>query len=213
MRTELWQNIASHSQVGLLRSHSIWITPEATSVPIGALTAWQGLFEHAKLQAGERVLVHGGAGAVGVFVIQLARSCGAYVITTVSAQNIEFVMGLGAAEALDYRAGSFEGKVRDVDVVFDAVGGETLDRSWGVLKENGRLVTIAAGSEATLDERIKRSFFIVEPYREQLVEIGRRIDAGELRPVVDTVLPLSKAADAYTGKIEKKGRGKLVVTT
>ncbi len=196
-----------------------WIAPkprrlshaEAASVPIGALTAWQGLFEHAGLRAGERVLVQGGAGAVGVFVIQLAHSRGAHVIATVSAHNIEFVKGLGADEALDYKAAPFEDRARDIDVVFDGVGGETLERSWGTLKPNGRLVTIAANSESTTDARTKRAFFIVEPRREQLVEIGRLLDAGDLRPVVDSVLDWPQASDAYAGKVERSGRGKLVV--
>ena len=102
---------------------------EAASVPIGALTAWQGLFECAKLQAGERVLVHGVTGAVGVFAIQLARLQGAHVITTVSAHNIDFAKELGAHEALDYKVGRFEDEVRNIDVVFDTVGGETLEWS------------------------------------------------------------------------------------
>jgi len=196
-----------------------WVAPkprrlshaEAASVPIGALTAWQGLFDRAKLQPGERVLIHGGAGAVGIFAIQLARSRGAHVITTVSARNIEFVIGLGANEAIDYKTVPFEAKTREIDVVFDAVGGDTLRRSWSVLRQNGRLVTVAASSETPPDERTKQAFFIVEPNRQQLLEIGERIESGELRPVVDTVLPFSRASDAYTGNVKKQGRGKLVV--
>jgi NADPH:quinone reductase-like Zn-dependent oxidoreductase len=197
-----------------------WIAPkprrlscaEAASVPIGALTAWQGLFDRAKLQAGERVLIHGGAGAVGIFAIQLAHSRGAYVFTTISARNSEFVMGLGANEAIDYKTARFGDKARDIDVVFDSVGGDTLRPSWGVLKENGRMVTIAADSETPADERTKRAFFIVEPNRPQLLEIGKLLQAGDLRPVVETVLPFSQASAAFTRNIETKGRGKLVVT-
>lgn len=196
-----------------------WIAPkprhlsyaEAASVPIGALTAWQGLFDRARLQPGERVLVHGGAGAVGVFAIQLAHSRGAHVTTTVSAHNIEFVKGLGANQVIDYKAAPFEKEVRGMDVVFDTVGGDTLRRSWGVLKQNGRLVTIASDTETTADERAKAAFFIVEPNRQQLVEIARLLDAGNLRPVVDNIVPFSQASEAYTGAVEKKGRGKLVV--
>ena len=114
-------------------------------MPIGALTAWQGLFDRAHLQAGERVLIQGGAGAVGTLAIQLAHHRGAHVIATVSVQNIEFVKGLGADEAIDYKAAPFEATVRDIDVVFDAVGGETLQRSWNVLKKGGRMVTNRVG--------------------------------------------------------------------
>src|SRR5215470_5601859 len=127
----------------------------AASVPIGALSAWQGLIERAKLEAGERVLIHGGAGAVGLYAVQLAHIRGAHVITTVSTQDIDFVKQLGADEAIDYKASRFEREVRDVDVVFDAVGGDTFERSWGVLKPGGRMVTIAANSEGTADQRVK----------------------------------------------------------
>ena len=196
-----------------------WIAPkprrlshaEAASVPIGALTAWQGLFSRAKLQPGERVLVQGGAGAVGVFAVQLARHRGARVVATVSARNIEFVKSLGAGQAIDYTAGPFEAEVRDIDVVFDTVGGDTLRRSWNVLKPGGRLVTIAAEEEASRDERTRAAFFIVEPDHSQLVEIAGLLDAGDLRPVVDTVVPLAQAGLAYTGKIARQGRGKVTV--
>jgi len=184
---------------------------EAASVPIGALTAWQGIFDRAKLEPGERVLVHGGAGAVGMFAVQLARFYGAHVITTVSARNAAFAADLGAEQVIDYRTSRFEDRVRDMDVVFDTVGGESLARSWGVLKPGGRMVTIAAGSEGTTDGRVKEAFFIVEPNRKQLAEIAAMLEAGRLRAVVDTVVPLSRAPDAYAGKVERQGRGKMVV--
>src|SRR5579863_9247197 len=117
---------------------------EAASVPISALTAWQALFDHAKLQPGERVLIHGGAGAVGAFAIQLAHLHGAHVITTVSAKNRDFVLSLGAEQAIDYQQSRFEEHAKQVDVVFDTVGGETLKRSWNVLAPGGRLVTVVS---------------------------------------------------------------------
>ena len=101
--------------------------------------------------------------------------------------------------------------MQDIDVVFDAVGGDTLRRSWGVLKQNGRLVTIAAASETTQDEHTKNAFFIVEPNRHQLVELGRMLDVGDIRPIVDSVVPFSKASEAFEGTTEKNGRGKRVV--
>ena len=185
---------------------------EAASVPIGALTAWQGLFDRARLQAEEHVLVHGGAGAVGIFAIQLARFRGAHVTTTASARNLEFVSQLGAERVIDYRAVRFEESVSGMDVVFDTVGGETLKRSWGVLKPGGRMITIAADSETTTDNRVKQAFFIVEPNHEQLIHIGDLLESSDLHPVVDAVLPLTRASAAYTGEVrERRGRGKLVV--
>src|ERR1700677_3913333 len=106
----------------------------AATVPIGALTAWQGLFERAKMQPGERVLVQGGAGAVGLFAVQLAHLHGAHVTATASAKNLKLVAELGADEVTDYRASRSEDRSGKVDVVFDTVGGDTLDRSWSILK-------------------------------------------------------------------------------
>jgi len=184
----------------------------AASVPIGALTSWQGLMDRAKLEPGERVLVHGGAGAVGLYAVQLAHIRGAHVITTVSAQDLDFVKRLGADEAIDYKARRFEKEVRDVDVIFDAVGGDALERSWGVLKPDGRVITIAADSEGTADQRVKDAFFIVEPNQKQLVEIAKQLDEGFLRAFVKTVIPLYEASAAYSGAVRvKSGYGKIVI--
>jgi len=184
----------------------------AASVPIGALTSWQGLIGRARLERGERVLIHGGAGAVGLYAVQLAHIRGAHVTTTVSTQDIDFVKRLGADEAIDYKASRFEKEVRDVDVVFDTVGGDTLERSWGVLKSDGRMITIAADSEGTADQRVKDAFFIVEPNQEQLVEIAKQLDAGHLRAFVKTTVPLNEASAAYSGAVrEKSGYGQIVI--
>lgn len=184
---------------------------EAASVPIGALTAWQGLFDRADLQAGERVLVHGGAGAVGIFAVQLAKVRGAHVIATASARNLDFVSQLGAEMVIDYRAVHFEESVPKVDVVFDTVGGETFERSWNVLKPGGRMITIVGEDDTTTDERKKKAFFIVEPNHQQLAEISSLLEAGNLRPYVDMVLPLNQALEAYTGELrQRRGRGRLV---
>lgn len=186
--------------------------PEAATVPIGALTAWQGLFDRAKLRAGERLLVHGAAGAVGTFVVQLAALHGAEVIATASAQNRDFLLQLGAKRVIDYTVAPFENDARDMDVVFDGVGGDTLTRSWSVLKPSGRMVTIAADSEATQDERVKNAFLIVEPNQQQLVEIGKLLDSGKLRTFVGAEVPLAEAPEAYARKVRRKhGYGKVVV--
>lgn len=185
---------------------------EAAAVPIGALTAWQGLLDRAKVQSGEHVLVHGGTGAVGVFAIQLARLHGARVTTTASAKNATFASELGAETVIDYATTAFEDVVRDVDVVFDTVGGETLEKSWSVLKPGGRLVTIAADVEGRTDARSKEAFFIVEANQKQLSEIGELLDSGKLRVFVDAEVPLADAPAAYEHKVQRKlGYGKVVV--
>ncbi len=184
---------------------------QAAVVPISALTAWQGLFDHARLQAGERVLIHGAAGGVGVFAVQLAHWRGARVIATASTENVGFVRQLGADEVIDYRTTPFETAARDMDVVFDTVGGATLERSWGVLKSGGRLVTIATPSETSADPRVRTAFFVMEPNRAQLTEIARLIDAGALRPIVAAVFWLAQAREAYARAQQGHLRGKIVL--
>jgi len=184
----------------------------SASVPIAALTAWQGLLERAKIQPGERVLVHGGAGAVGLFAVQLAHLHGAYVIATVSGRDIDFVKQIGADQVIDYKTTRFEERVRDVDVVFDSVGGDTLNRSWTVLKSGGRMITIAADGEYATDQRVKDAFFIVEPDQKQLVETAKQLDEGHLKTFVKAIVPLDDASVAYSGALtSKNGHGKLVI--
>jgi NADPH:quinone reductase-like Zn-dependent oxidoreductase len=172
----------------------------AAAVPISALTAWQALIDRAHLSAGRRVLIHGAAGGVGSFAVQLARHQSAHVITTVSAANTDFVKALGADEVIDYRITPFETVVGDVDVVLDTVGGNTRDRSWGVLRKGGRLITIAADAEGSKEQRVRDAFFIVEPNRHQLVNIAHLIDTGALRPVVGAVFSMENFRQAYEQK-------------
>lgn len=147
-----------------------------------------------------------------MFAVQLAHTHGAQVITTVSASNIAFGRSLGADDALDYRGTSFEDYVRDIGLVFDTVGGDTLRRSWQVLKPGGRLVTVAVDSESSSDERVRKAFFIVEPNRMQLMEVGKLLEAGNLQTMVNSVLPVSSATEAYAGTFARQGRGKLVIS-
>jgi NADPH:quinone reductase-like Zn-dependent oxidoreductase len=197
-----------------------WIAPkpaglthiEAASLPISTLTAWQGLFDRGHLRQGDRILIQGGAGAVGLFAIQLAHKIGAYVITTVASEHFDFVRQLGAQEVIDYRTEHFQKIVKNVDVVFDTVGGATLRGSWEILKPGGRIVTIAAKSEGTKDERIEKAFFIVEPNRDQLIEIGKLVERGDLKTFVAAEIPFDQASAAYTGKLRQTGgRGKVVL--
>jgi NADPH:quinone reductase-like Zn-dependent oxidoreductase len=184
----------------------------AATVPIGALTAWQGLLERAKIQPGERVVVLGGAGAVGMFAVQLAHLHGACVIATASARDLDFAKQLGADEAIDYRTNNLEREKNRADVVFDAVGGKTLDDAWSLLKPGGRMVTIASDSEATTEQRVKAAFFIVEPNQTQLAAIAELLDAGTLKTSINTVVPLEEASNAYSGSARNRNaHGKMVV--
>lgn len=172
---------------------------QAAAVPLSGLTAWQALFDRGGLSAGQRVLIHGGAGGVGTFAVQFARWRGAYVIATTSAQNAEFLRDLGANELIDYAVERFEEKLRDVDLVLDTIGGETLERSWRVLRRGGLLVSLPAPIPADQPLRFgaRGLFFIVEPDRAELMEIAALIDGGKLKPVVAEVLPLARAREAF----------------
>jgi NADPH:quinone reductase-like Zn-dependent oxidoreductase len=181
---------------------------QAAVVPISALTAWQALISRAQISKGQRVLVHGAAGGVGSFAVQLARYKEAHVIATASGGNAAFVKEFGADEVIDYQSTPFERIVRDVDVVLDTVGGETRDRSWGILRKGGRLVTIAADAERFSDPRVRDAFFIVEPNRAQLIDIARLIDGLVIRPIVGAVFPMEKFRQAYE---QKPVRGKHVL--
>ena len=187
---------------------------QAAVVPLSALTAWQGLFEHASLVAGQTILIHGGAGGVGVFVVQLAHWAGAHVIATASSHNGDFLRELGVDEFIDYTTTRFEDAVHDVDFVFDTVGGDTQQRSWQVIKSGGVLVSVVSPpppADATEGHGVGFVWFIVEPNREQLVQIGALIDAGKLRPIIDAVFPLAQARQAYEQAAKGHTRGKIVL--
>jgi len=171
----------------------------AASVPVVAVTAWQMVFELAQLAPGESVLVHGGAGNVGAYAVQLAKRAGAMVITTASAKDLTYARGLGADGVIDYRARQFEEQVKDIDAVLDTVGGETLGRSYGVLKRGGILVSAAArpSKEKTEQRGVRALFFLVEVTTQRLRKIAELIDAGGLKTEVGEVLWLNEARQGH----------------
>ncbi len=187
---------------------------QAAAVPLSALTAWQAFFAHAHLAVGQIVLIHGGAGGVGIFAVQLAHQIGARVITTASPRNHDLLRQLGADEIIDYTTTRFEQVVHGVDLVLDTVGGDTLQRSWQVIKPGGMLVSIVNPKSPVPDtqgQEVRFAYFIVEPNREELIQIGELIDAGQLRPIVDTVYPLAQAREAYEQAAKGHTRGKIVL--
>src|SRR6185503_13071208 len=184
---------------------------QAAVVPMSALTAWQGLFATAKLECHERILIHGAAGGVGSFAVQLARWRGAHIIAPISSSNFEFVRSLGADELIDYRTTRFEEVVKEVDVVFDAVGGETLERSWPLVANGGRVVTVATQSNRASAQRVPNAFMMARPEGSRLAQIAQMIDAGELRACVGTIFPLAAARLAYARATHGFRRGKIVL--
>jgi NADPH:quinone reductase-like Zn-dependent oxidoreductase len=186
---------------------------KASAIPLAGLTAWQALFDAAGLSAGQRILIHAAAGGVGTYAVQLAKWKGAYVIGTASERNHAFLRELGTDETIDYNKTPFEKVVRDVDVVLDTMSGETRQRSWQVLKKGGILVSIlgppSAQDAATYGVRGAGVF--VQPNRAQLEEMAKLVDAGQLRPIVEEVLPLKEAARAHEKNQTLHTRGKLVL--
>jgi NADPH:quinone reductase-like Zn-dependent oxidoreductase len=186
---------------------------QAAAVPVGALTAWQALFDTAKLQENQKVLIHAASGGVGSMAVQLAKAKGAYVIGTASARNADFVRELGVDEFIDYQSTQFETVVRDVDVVFDTIGDDTQERSFGVLRTGGFLVSIVTlpSQETATEYGVQSTMLGVQPHGTQLSEITELIDSGKLKPFVETVLPLSDARQAHEMSQSGRTRGKIVL--
>jgi NADPH:quinone reductase-like Zn-dependent oxidoreductase len=181
----------------------------AASLPLGGLTAWQALVDHAALTSGQHVLVHGGAGGVGAYAVQLAAHLGARVTATARADDAELVTSYGADAVIDYTT-AFEEQVADVDIVFDTAGGDVVARSWPVLRPGGILVSIF-DEVAPPTDAVRGEYFVVEPNGPQLAELVRLVDAGELRPVVGRIVPFAEASTVFL--TEKNGHhpGKTVV--
>jgi len=179
----------------------------SAAVPLPALSAWQALFDHGLLESGQRVLVHGASGAVGHFAVQLARRAGAHVIATASSINLDAARDVGADEVID-RATPYETSLAPVDLVFDAAGGDAAERSAGLVRPGGRLVSII--SEPAQTPGITATFFIVEPNRDQLDQITELIEAGGLLLMPHTVFPLDEAVAAFEASLDRGHRAKVV---
>ncbi|WP_294393334.1 NADP-dependent oxidoreductase [uncultured Sphingomonas sp.] len=188
---------------------------QAAAVPLAAITAWQGLFDHGGLTAGQRVLIHGGAGGVGHMAVQLAKAMGATVFATCSTDDLDFVRELGADRAIDYKAERFEDVATDMDVVFDLIGGETQDRSWATLREGGIMVsTLQEPDAGKAAEHKARSAprYMAQPNAVQLGEVADLIDAGKVRVVVSATYPLDQVREGYERLEQGHVRGKIVLT-
>lgn len=172
---------------------------DAASVPVVAVTAWQALFDHAQLKAGQTVVIHGAAGNVGSYAIQLARHAELQTIATISTDDISAVRNLGANTVIDYRTQRFEEVVRNADAVIDLVGGETQTRSFQVLRRGGRLVSAVSHPDQDIAARygVEASFFLVNVTNQYLRDIARLVDDGKLRTKVGAVLPLANAREAH----------------
>lgn len=189
---------------------------EAAAATLAALTAWQVLTTHATVQPGARVLVHAAAGGVGHYAVQMARHLGAYVIGTASAANRDFVLGLGAQEHIDYHATPFEEVVSNIDLVFDAVGGELITRSIDVIKPGGTLISIPtavpeADKAKAAQKGITADFKLVQSSGDDMQQVARLLEQGIVQSHVSAVFPFEAMRAAHASLETGRTRGKLVI--
>ncbi|WP_245277498.1 NADP-dependent oxidoreductase [Rhizobium leguminosarum] len=172
---------------------------DAASVPVIAVTAWQGLFDQAQLVAGQKVLIHGAAGNVGAYAVQLARRAGIEIIATAARRDFAYLRELGADTLVDYHSERFEDVARDVDAVLDLVGGETQRRSFQVLRRGGKLISAVSPPDQDLASQhgVEAAFFLVSVGTEHLTKIAELIDNGDLKTRVGMILPLEEAYVAH----------------
>jgi NADPH:quinone reductase-like Zn-dependent oxidoreductase len=185
----------------------------AAAVPVSALTAWRSLFDLGHLQSGQRILIHGGSGGVGHFVVQLAKWKGAHVLATASTKNQELLRKLGADETIDYTSQKFEDVAHKIDIVLDTIGGETQERSWLVLKKGGVLISLVQPPSEQKARRfgVRGIMCSLEPDGAQLSKIAKLIDSSKLRPTIDRILPLSEARRAHELSQNGHVHGKIVL--
>lgn len=186
---------------------------EAAAIPVGATTAWQGLFDHGNLQPGQTVLVQGAAGGVGLFAVQFARWKGAHVIGTASTANVDFVRSLGAETVIDYHATAVEQVVHDVDLVYDAVGAQTLAASVQAVKNGGTLVTIAGqpDEQQVRERNVQVKWFSAQVSSELLSTFAKLVQEGQLKVAVEATYPLANAGQAHEHSKKGHGRGRIVL--
>jgi NADPH:quinone reductase-like Zn-dependent oxidoreductase len=208
------------AEFALLPAHYLAAAPKAVSlddaagIPTAAGTAWQALFEVAGLNTGQTVLIHAGAGGVGSFAVQLAREAGARVIATASGTGVEIARRLGADRVIDYTAEDFAGELSDVGLVLDTVGGETQQRSFGVLRAGGSLVSTVSPPDEALAKAhdVTASFVFHQSDAKRLGTIIARLNAGSLRILVDRTVPLTAFSDAFRYQASARARGKIILS-
>src|SRR6059058_1246678 len=185
----------------------------AASVPVAALTAWQGIFDHGKLASGQRILITGASGAVGSMAVQLAKNKGAHVIGIGSGRNEEFVRGLGADEFIDYKKAKFEEEVSGADVLFDTVGGDTQERAFQTLKRGGVLVSTVnpPSAEKAKEFGVTVAMVVMTAKGDQLAKINRLVESGKLKVRVATVLPLTEVKKAHQLSSSGHADGKIIL--
>lgn len=186
---------------------------EAASLPMGTITAWQAIFEGGNLTEGQTILVHGASGGVGSMAVQLAKAKGARVIASASGANRDFVVGLGADDFINYKTEDFTAKVKEVDVVFDPVGGETHKKSYRVLKKGGALVSLVEKPDEALKQQygVKSEYISSRANADQLEKITKLVEAGKIKTRIHQVFPLKEVVEATQVSEEGHVQGKIIL--
>lgn len=237
------ERIGSFAQFIAVKESALALKPDnldflqAASVPLVSLTAWQALVDVAKLRKGQKIFIHAGSGGVGTIAIQLAKHLGAFVATTTSEKNVQWVKTLGADVVIDYKTQSFENGDRDYDVVINSLGTDVLEKSLSILKPGGKLISISGPPtpEFAIEQGlpwylrqimrlmsyrirkkakrqgVKYSFLFMRASGRQLSEITALIESGVIRPVIDQVFPFEQTAEALTYVESGRTKGKVVI--
>lgn len=211
--------VGSYSEFTPVEARSLAVKPKsidmvkAAALPLAGISAYQGLVDHINLQRGQRILIHGGAGGIGSYAIQLAKHLGAFVYTTATAEDHEYVKQLGANEVIDYKSQQFFTVLNDIDAVFDTIGGDTYKKSYEVIKRGGVLVSMVEAPEETLTKNhgitaIHQSTKVIT---ERLNKLAELVDGGALEVQVSKVFPLEEASEALAYIQEGKQQGKVVL--
>ncbi len=204
--------LTNASQVGKMPTELNYT--DAAAIVLTGLSAYQVIYEHMKLQSGQKILVHGGAGGIGSVAIQLAKHLGVYVTTTATGDGVEFAKGQGADEVIDYKSQKFEDIVKDYDAVFDTVGGETYDKSFVVLKKGGVIVSMAAQPNTELSEKfgVTAIYQSTHTSTEQLGELAKLINDGVVTVHVDKIFTLDQIKEAFEARESGSIKGKVAIS-
>ncbi|KEP69423.1 zinc-binding dehydrogenase [Thioclava dalianensis] len=214
------QDAGAIAQIARVKANELALKPanlsheEAASVPLAGLTAWQALISTAGMKSGDKVLIHAGSGGVGTLAIQIAKHVGAHVATTCSPRNADLVREIGADIVIDYHSQAFDEELSDYDIVFDMLGGETLNRSFKVLKKGGTLVSIKGQDTDNLAAKhgVRFEWFLMEPDGAMLTEIAKLMEDGIIRPIIDRVYPMGETTEAYAALKDGHAVGKIVIS-
>ena len=209
----------SYAEYALAKESNVAYAPknmperEVAGLPVAAGTAWSVLVNIAGLKAGQKLLITGASGGVGIMAIQIAKSIGAYVIGTASKSNLQTLKTMGADEAIDYTEGDFSEKAKDVDVLLDTVGGETLSKAYKIVRRGGKLISLTGPTDKAAADKygIEAQYLSVPSDGKTMEELAKLADSGKLKVLIDSEMPLGKISEAHALSESRKAKGKIII--